>query len=347
MRKKMFRRLFLFLLLLLTWLDLNRFTVAPVSKIGRALPIFPQIQIDLLRAKDQALVDDAVKETAKILLQYLVPQDYQEPWESRFLFVDLFGDSEPEVVFSLALPPEKGLLVLLQKEGQNYLLVSYRADLLPISKLETLSLANTPQLFVTREDHQERFGAFCETSVITVWRWQNNQLKEVFSENIYWEINWLNTWQNPDATPPKWLKLKQVSQVTCQEKKRQEEGQPKKITQIQLLIEGEQEFSEASSPTPAPHTTALPAEYQFNTVQTRKISQTYYWDEEWQSFILRTGFYQPPNKKSTEKIAVLKDFDTHLETFAANTATDPNNTGYLVIDQQGNTFTIAKKELLD
>ncbi len=347
MRRKLFRRLFLFLLLLLTWLDLNRFAVAPVSKIGRAIPIFPQIQIDLLRAKDQALVADAVKETTKMLLQYLVPQDDREPWESRFLFVDLLGDSEPEVIYALTLPPEKGLLVLLQKEGQNYLLVSYRADLLPISKLETLPLTTTPPLFVTREDHQERFGAFCETSVLTVWRWQKNQLKEVFSENIYWEINWLNTWQNPGATPEKWGKLKQAMQVTCQEKAQQEEDQPKKASQIQLLVEGKQEYSEASTPTPAPQATALPAEYQFSTIQTRKIAQTYYWDEEWQSFILRTGFYQPPDKKGTEKIAVLKDLDTHLENLAANTATAPNNTGYLVTDQQGNTFTIAKKMLLD
>lgn len=337
MGKKLFRRLFLFLLLLFTWLDLNRFAVIPVSKIGRALPIFPQIQIDLLKAKDQALVDDALRETSKMLLQYLEPQAEQAPWESRFLFVDLLGDPEPEVVFALTLPPEKGLLVLLQKEGQNYLLVSYRADLLPVSKLETLPLPNTPPLFVTREDHQERLGAYCETSVLTVWHWQNNQLIEVFSENTYWELNWLNSWQHPEATPQQWRKLKQAFQVTCAEQD----------TPIKLLVAGQQEYSEAPAPNTAPQATGLPTEEQFNPVQTRRIAQAYYWDEQWQHFILRTGSYQPSPQKDPVQIAVLKDLGNHLENLDPEAATNPQNAGYLVLDQQGNTFTIGKNELLD
>lgn len=336
---KMRNRVFLIILLLITWLDLSRFGSMPVSKIGRAIPVFPQLQINLLQAKEHNLVNDALRETSRTLLQYLVPEHWKEPWEAQFLFVDLLGDQDAEMVFSFALPPEQGILVLLQKEGKNYYLVSYRTDLLPISKLEKLPLEAGPPVFVTREDHQERLGAFCDTSVITLWKWQDNRLREIFTENTAWEINWLNTWQDPKATPPQWLKLRQVFQLTCQEKEQQ----------ILLLVEGEQEFSAAPAlQSLTAQITGLPAECEFSLRQNRRISRQYYWDEEWQHFILRTGSYLPPNEDAPQKIAVLKDLDDSLETLAVP-KTDPNTTdaGYLVLDREGRTFTLPKNQVLN
>jgi hypothetical protein len=336
---KLRNRVFLIILLLITWLDLSRFGSMPVSKIGRAIPVFPQLQIDLLRAKEQNLVNDALRETSRTLLQYLVPEHYREPWEAQFLFVDLLGDREPEVVFSFALPPEQGILVLLQKEGQNYYLVSYRTDLLPINKLEKLPLESGLPVFVTREDHQERLGAFCDSAVITLWKWHDNRLREVFTENTNWEINWLNTWQDPKSTPPQWLKLRQAFQITCQEK----EGQ------ILLLVEGEQEFSAAPARQAlTDQITGLPAEYEFSLLQNRPISRQYSWDEEWQHFILRTGSYLPPNEDTPQKIAILKDLNDSLETLAnPNTATNTTDAGYLVQDRKERTFTLPKNQVLN
>ena len=336
---KLRNRVFLIILMLITWLDLSRFGSMPVSKIGRAIPVFPQLQIDLLQAKEQNLVNDALRETSKTLLQYLVPEHWKEPWDAKFLFADILGDGAPEVVFSFALPPEQGILVLLQKEGQNYFLVSYRTDRLPISKLEKLPLEAGLPVFVTREDHQERLGAFCDSAVITLWKWHDNRLREIFTENTAWEINWLNTWQDAKATPPQWLKLRQAFQITCREK----EGQ------ILLLVEGEQEFSAAPAlQSLTAQITGLPAEYEFSLVQNRRISRQYYWDEEWQHFILRTGSYLPPNEDAPQKIAVLKDLDDSLETLAVP-KTDPNTTdaGYLVLDREWRTFTLPKNQILN
>jgi hypothetical protein len=327
MKVKILHRVFLFFLLLITWLDLDKFNIIPVSKIGSPIPVVPQIQIDLLQAQNQGLINDAVRETSKLLLQYLVPQDCKEAWQTNFLFADLLADNTPEVVFSFSLPPEKGLLAVLQKEGSFYFLIFYRDNLFPIAKLESLPLKNGQSFLVTKENHQERLGAFCELSTVTLWKWQKNKLHEIFAENSFWDISWLNTWQDPSATPPKWLNLKQALTITYR-------GEEK----ILLQIKGQQQFSEA----PAPQNTSLPAEYQFEARQSRQIIQEYYWDEQWQNFILRTGFYLPPGEEKPQEIAILKDLELHLESLAIQ-----KSPCYLIIDKQGHTFSLPKNELLN
>lgn len=305
-REKIGRRLFLVLLFIITFFDLNRLGIMPASKIGPPIPIFPQLQIDLLRAESPALVEDAVRETGKMLLEYLVPDESSEPWEINFLLQDLFSDAEPEVIFSFALPPERGMLVVLQKKNDHYFLASYRTDLLPVTKLEKLPLEFDFPVFITREDHQEHLGAFCETTVLTLWKWHDNRLREVFTENIYWEINWLNTWENAQASPAKWFKLNQSLQVTC----------GKNGEKTRLLVEGSQEYAEA----PAKQTTALPAPYEFKTIRTRQVQQEYFWSEDWQHFILRTGRYLPAGAHEPQEVAVLKDLATHLDHLATSDA---------------------------
>lgn len=326
MKVKILSRVFLFFLFLITWLDLSKFDTIPVSRIGPPIPVFPQIQIDLLQTQNQGLINDAVQETSKMLLQYLVPQDCKEPWQTNFLFTNLLADNIPEVVFSFSLPPERGLLAVLQKEDNFYFLVFYRDNLLPIAKLESLPLENGQSFLVTKEDHQERLGAFCELSTVTLWKWQRNKLQEIFTENSFWDISWLNTWQDPHAAPLKWLNLKQAYTITCREEEKK----------ILLQVKGQQQFSEA----PAQQNASLPAEYQFKTRQSRQITQEYYWDEQWQNFILRTGFHLPSSEEKPREIAILKDLELHLESLA-----DQKSPCYLVIDKQGHTFSLPKNEL--
>ena len=115
MKQILLSRLFLFLLLFLTWLDLAKFSLIPAGKIGEPTPIFPQLQINLLKSKNASIVNDTVQETKDTLLHYFLPELIEESWETSFVFTDLLAGEEPEVIFGLSLPPDRGVLILLQK----------------------------------------------------------------------------------------------------------------------------------------------------------------------------------------------------------------------------------------
>ena len=331
MKQRIFNRIFLFLLFFLTWLDFTKFTSIPVSKIGEPIPIFPQIQINLLKSNNPRIIDDAIQETAKMLLKYFVPQLSEESWQSKFIFLDLISDNEPELTLALSLPPDKGILILLQKKDNHYFIASFQDHFSPITKLEELSLKNDLVFLVTIEDQQKQIGALNKASILKLWKWQNNRLQETFSENIHWEINWQNNWENSTpAETPKWYCLTQKFKLTYRWEKEK----------LYLRTEGKQHFSAAPV-----NNTAFPAPYDFpspfRVLKTREISQDYYWDNNWQKFILQTCHYLPPGKITPEEVAVLKDLDKHLESLAFE---EPQQ--YLVINKKGDVFPLNKNDLL-
>lgn len=330
MKQKIFNRIFLFLLFFLTWLDLTKFTSIPVSKIGEPIPIFPQIQINLLKSKNPHIVNDAVQETAKMLLKYFIPQLSEESWQTKFIFIDLIPDNEPELVLSLSLPPDKGILILLQKKDHHYFIASFREHFSPITKLEDLSLKNGQVFLVTREEQYNQIGSLNKASLVKLWKWHNNRLQETFTENIHWEINWQDIWESStSAEAPKWYRLTQNFKLSYRWEKEK----------LYLRTEGKQQFSTAPV-----NNTAFPAPYEFpspfSTLKTREILQDYYWDDNWQKFILQTGHYFPPGKITPEEVAILKDLDQHLESLAFE-----EQQQYLVINKKGDIFPLNKDNL--
>jgi hypothetical protein len=193
-------------------MEVTKFASVTVSKIGGPIPILPNIQIELLKSENANFVSDALNETSKVLLNYLAPELSKEDWEAEYQFIDLISDNEPEIAFTLSLPPDRGILAIFQKKNNSYFLAACHNDLLPVSKLEVIRGKNTKDFLVTREDHKERLGAYCETRIVKVWHWEGNRLENVFSENSYWDINWMNTWQDPQSTRKNGITYTRVSQ---------------------------------------------------------------------------------------------------------------------------------------
>lgn len=330
MKGKLFNRCFLLLLFLLTWFDLSKFQTVPVGKISEPVPIFPQIQINLLKSKNPLFVNDAIMETAAMLITYFVPHLSKESWEIQHLFLDLIPDNEPEVILSLSLPPDRGILILLQKKDNHYFIAFYQDNLSPIAKLESLPLKNDEVLLVTREEQQKQLGALNQATLVKLWKWHENRLQIAFSENTHWEINWQDTWQEEDPKPEKWFNLTQKLTITY----RQEDHQNL------LRTKGEQRFLEAPV-----NNNAFPAPYQFpspfSLLKIRDVYQEYYWNDHWQKFILKTGFYLPPGQNTPEEIAVLKDLAKNLESLAFE-----KQQQYQVINQKGDLFPLDKNSFL-
>lgn len=326
MKKRLISQLLIFSLLFLTWWNINDLVkTVPASKIGTPIPVFPSLQIDFLQAQDPSLVEDALSETAKILINYISPELKNESWQAQHLFLDLLGDQDQELIVSLTLPPDRGCLALVNKQNGRYTLFYYLDKLLPLAKIDKLHLPENKDILVTREDHNERMGAYTETRTVKLWGWHEQSLQTLWSENSFWEINWLNSWQNPEANPELWSKLTQEATITFNTS-----------PTTAVNVEGEQSYFSC----PAANVEALPPPYDFKLKSTRKITQTYLWNDEWRKFILHTGTLSLPGKDS-EKIAVLKDMAAQLEAIVLPEQKDL----YQVINKEGKVF-LANKSFL-
>lgn len=322
MFRKIITQLFIFLLLFMTWLGFRDFPpVWTASRITGPLPLFPQIQIELLNSRDPSLVRDALKETENSLLMFLNPGLAKESWNSRFLFLDLIPGEAPEVVITLSLPPDRGSLFVLQKQNQHYILVYYLNSLLPLTRLEKLVQTGKGDFLVTHEEHNERLGAYSEARIIKLWTWGKNSLQNAWSDNNFWEVNWLNTWQDPRVKERKWFKLVQEASVNYR-------SQPLPV----IILQGQQIYME----TPAA-SEALPEPHQFRTISVRPLEEEFVWNEEWQKFILYTGTFSPNPDALPQKVAVLKDMEKHLEYMALQ-----DKKMFEVVDSRGKVFLVDK-----
>jgi hypothetical protein len=272
------------------------------------------------------MAEDALEATVKTLVRYIKPGLLNENWQASYLFLDLIPGSYSEVIITLSLAPDKGILAIIQRQNDNYILLTYLDNLLPLGKLDKLSLPSGKEILVTREDHDEMRGAFAKVSTVKIWGWQKNALQVLWSENSHWEINWLNTWQDPQAHPVRWLKLTQDLRITY------EPGGNSAI----IKTTGQQNYYVS-----APNKVRLPPETDFSLLKSRQIAETYYWHEEWQRFVLNTGVMELPGKTLTPKrVAVLKNMENHLENL-------PGEKKQLlqVIDDQDKIFLVEKSFL--
>lgn len=328
MLRRLLGQLIVFALLFLTWWSVyDLHNSVPVSgRIGYRIPSFPLLQIEFLNSSNSNLAKEALQDTTKSLLGYICPELVNEPWQSRHLFLNMLGNKNPELLIALALPPDRGILALIQQQNGQYVLHYYLDSLLPVTKIEKITLPDGEDILFTCEVHNERMGAYTETHLVKLWKWQNTLLQQIWSENSFWEINWLNSWQNPQAEKKEWLKLLQQFTVSYEP-----------TPSPRLQVNGQQQLYSA----PAAAKEVLPAPGEFKTLTTRELEVTYHWNEKWQRFILHTGQVILPDI-SPRKIAVIKDLENHLE---AVILPEQKNL-YQVIDQEGSIFMTDKKNVL-
>lgn len=302
MMKKFPCQILVFLLLFLTWWDTQKYILLKTSgTISTTLPVFPAIQIDLLKNKDPQVVQDALKGTMKPLLEYLVPDLTNEPWQADFIFVNLLGDPEPEIALSLSLAPDIGILTCLQKQQDHYILLYYIDDLLPLIKIDKLPFTQKRDILFTREDHNERTGAFTEAQIVKIWGWKEKDLQVLWEDNTFWELNWYSNWDtqkmknlDKEGSDPYWIKLLHNSTILYRE-----------TESPSLLVKSNQAYYQASSQSPT-----LPPEQSFELIAERTLEEEFQWQDKWGLFVLKKEIQPPPNLPS---FAIIKDMENHLD----------------------------------
>ena len=321
MLKKIMTQLAIFSLLFLTWLDVQNLPYsAATSRISGPWPVFPNIQIELLKSDDPGISDDALKQTAFSLVEYISPAVLTEPWQARFLFLNLCGSDEDEVVIAVSLLPDTGIMAVLQKQSGYYVLLHFLDNLLPLAKLDKLPFLDDREILLTREDYDEMAGAFSESRTLTLWGWEQKKIQPLWKERCFWEVNFLNTWPDPAAHPRKWIKLTQNLTLSYSP-----DPSP------HLLVKGIQTRDEAPA-----EREVLPAPHLFTPHASRPVQDTYRWNGDWHLFALGAGTLELPHNPAV-KCVITKDLSDHLESMYLT------EDKYEIVTAQGNPLSVDKK----
>ncbi len=324
MLRKFLTQVFLFLLLFSIWWRFEyQDYIATSGKISNTIPAFPSLQAEMLKSSNRQDATSALEEIARTLINYLEPELAKETWDCSFLFADLLPGEADELVLTLSLPPDRGVLVLLQQQKNHYVLLYYLDNLLPLTKMDKIALPDGREILSTREEHQERTGAFSESRLIKLWTWKNNTLQVVWSDMSYWETNWLSTWQDPNSQELKWYKLIQEAGITYQVEPRPS-----------VIIQGRQSYYQCPT-----DKVTLPSQEKFSLIKQRDIKEVYYWSDEWQRFTIGTATIPAQNDQPAQKVCILKDMENHLESLA------DNQQAYEVIGPDGRIFLVEKSRV--
>lgn len=326
MVRKFITQLFLFLLLFSTWWEVeNMHYIATSGKVTGQIPVFSIRQVEMLKSTDPQIASEALEATARSLINYLEPELSRETWDCSFLFLNLLPDEAAELAITLTLTPDRGVLVLLQKQNNHYILLYYLDNLLPLTKMDKFTLPGGREILATREVHKERTGAYSESKMVKLWTWKDAALHVVWSENSFWEMHWLNTWQNPQSKPLKWFRLVQEAGISYHS-----EPQPA------VILKAAQSYYDCPT-----EKESLPSELEFKLITQREINEKYYWSEEWQRFIIKTGTLLAKVNTPAQKVAILKDMEKHLESLSVQ-----DKKMYEVIGTNGKIFLVDKAKII-
>ncbi len=332
MLRKLSTRLFILFLLFFTWYNAPRPQIQSTSSlICNDVPVFPAIQIELLKSTNTEIADDALSETTKELLAFLSPYLLDESWQAECLFLNLIPEQEPQVVIVISAPPDDGLLVVLQKQNNQYILVSALDDLLPVAKLSKLQFQETSELLITREDYREMLGSYSEARQIKIWGWSTKGLYLLWSDFVFSEVSWLSTHEEAGASVNYWNKLRHDAAITYS-------PSPLPV----LTVNCQQSYHRAHT-----KNSAFPGPHDLPLIAARDLTLHYRWDEEWKRFILNTGMLVTADGQKKEKVAILYDQNNHCDSLAAGTIASTVKTDkYQVLNSQGEIFFAERNNII-
>ncbi len=320
---KILAQIFLFVLLFFTYMEVQEQKTQVTSGIiSQNLPVFPSIQIHLLLSADPQISRDVQRETVNTILQYIRPDLQGKAWEAHCLPCSFLPGSDPAIIIGLAFQPDKGMLAILQKQGNSYVLVDYLDSLHPIAKLNKLTLPDKRDFLVTTEICKDPRAPNEMEQTVAVWSQNNMRLQNLWNDRSFREIKGSLPGQDSSLLPVKWYKLTENTSLTLQSS-----------PQPQICLQREQALYEAPS-----QGFSFPAPPELQLRSTRTLQEEYSWQEKWQSFILQTGHLKMPDSPAAEEVAILKDLENLPESLIFQ-----GNKFFRIINAQGQIYLVEKK----
>lgn len=218
--------------------------------------------------------------------------DRFEPADATNIIIaygDVLGDETNEAVINLELGSKNSIVSVYERDGNEYKYAGNLGDFFYIRTIEFLPIENNKEIILLREYANQNIGAFERSSFIIGYLWDGNRFREVLNIPEGIEAVWNDLWDNSTQDGnSRWNKIEQRTDIEFSRN-----GNP--ILNLNHY--------QAHRVTDERISTDVPDNNDYDTVSNRVVSETYYWNPEWNLFILS----EMQDNRTGERVAVIED----------------------------------------
>ncbi|MBZ4667734.1 MAG: hypothetical protein PWP07_2425 [Epulopiscium sp.] len=202
---------------------------------------------------------------------------------------DLLGDTQKELILTVALEPKKSIIAVYQKEDGGYKYVGLVDTFFDISGVQTIPMGKKGKdIVIVREYVDQMLGAFEKGTYLRGYIWNNGQFQMVLSVIEEYQGYWNEMWDQPPKTNPRWLRVADKTDI-------QWENGPYPV----LRTLEHQSYAKSKST----NSINMPRESEFEVVASKEVPKVYYWSEKYQHFVLNEG----KDIRAGETVAIIED----------------------------------------
>lgn len=325
MRSRILKILF-FLVILLVFFFTYIFFHNPQSIVTFQAYTSPFLKIDTKIVDDFFQEDIEIKQKAEkeIISTALTVINYSK-WLEFVDYIDLNLYIEPvlpketdQLIVALNLSKDLGVIVVFEKIDNAYIFHSVIENLVPINKIEFLSPSSHPyKMMLVYQTLDERFGAHFFEELLQVYLYLSNDFRNIWSKTLYYEEIYKEIWLNPQADENLWNRVVEDTVIDFLQE------DPIKIntfTTMEKYTANSQEYPDLDK---------------FTLVHTDNYQRSYYWSQEFLTFILG----EVTKDVFLQNVALLEDMEDHREVLYGI-----NNRSYKVITYNGEVIYLPKNK---
>jgi len=215
--------------------------------------------------------------------------DKKESIDLKIDTADLLGDDKKELVLTLSLGPQKSIIVVYESIKNAYKYIKTVDTFFDIKGIQAIPIKKQGKdILIVRESVDQMLGAFEKGHYIRGYIWNNGKFEMVLSIMEDYEAYWNEMWEQPPKSEAKWLRVMEKSTIMW-------ENSPYPV----LRVLEHQSYSKSKIVNSKP----MPKEDEYEIVDSKEITQTYYWSNKYKHFVLGEG----KDVKTGETVAIIED----------------------------------------
>lgn len=205
------------------------------------------------------------------------------------MYGDVIGDKQEDAIFIVKMNSKNTIVAVYEKNNDTYKYSALVDDFFDIKAIQVVPIENQKNIILIREHADQMLGAYEDSIFLRAYKWDNSKFQLVLNVLENYKAYWNELWDNNKAKEEAhWLVIKQNVKVNWKNNK------------YNTLYVKQKQMYEQSNQT---NIVDIPIETDFQSIKQRDILQIYYWNSQWQHFILGEG----KEIKSGKKVAILED----------------------------------------
>lgn len=206
------------------------------------------------------------------------------------IYGDVAADAENEAIFVIGKSNKDTVIAVYEKKGNHYIYLTKIDNLFKIESIQILEAGEDQKdIIVFREISDQMLGAFESSIFLRAFKWDGGSFKSVFNVIENYNAYWNELWDKVKAPENShWLNIKQ-------------QGESNYIaTPVPTVyLKAKQMYLESNKT----NSINLPDDSDFQIKNQKEFTQTYYWSNKWNNFIIGEG----TELKTGNVVAILED----------------------------------------